>query len=225
MCGRFVITLPQDAMARLFGAAPDNDLPGAPDYNVCPTTRIAVVRQGPNGQRRLSALRWGFLPSWYDTPTDGPLLINARAETIADKPAFREAARSRRCLIPATGFYEWTRDADTRLPWFIQRRDGAPLALAGIWQSWTRGPDTLETCAIVTCAANETMSRLHHRMPVILDSDDWPLWLGEAGHGAARLMRPASEDMLEMWRVTPRVNSNRATGADLIDPIDGETGA
>jgi putative SOS response-associated peptidase YedK len=219
MCGRFVITLPNDAMAQLFGAAPDNDLPQHPDYNVCPTARIAVVRLGESGTRRLTAIRWGFLPSWYDSLTAGPLLINARAETIADKPAFREAARARRCLIPCAGFYEWTRDGDTRLPWFIRRRDGAPLVMAGIWQSWVRGAERIDSCAIVTCAANDSMARLHHRMPVILEPQDWPLWLGEAGHGAARLMRPAPQDCLEMWRVDPAVNFNRARGADLIAPI------
>jgi putative SOS response-associated peptidase YedK len=219
MCGRFVITLPNDAMAQLFGAAPDNDLPQPPDYNVCPTARIAAVRLGERGTRRLTAIRWGFLPSWYDSLTAGPLLINARAETIADKPAFREAARARRCLIPCAGFYEWTRDGDTRLPWFIRRRDGAPLVMAGIWQSWVRGAERIDSCAIVTCAANDSMARLHHRMPVILEPQDWPLWLGEAGHGAARLMRPAPQDCLEMWRVDPAVNFNRARGADLIAPI------
>lgn len=219
MCGRLIITQPNDAMARLFEAAPDNDLPEPPDYNVCPTARIAVVRANEGGTRRLSALRWGFLPAWYDSPTNGPLLINARAETVAHKPAFREAARARRCLIPTAGFYEWTRDGDTRLPWCIRRQDGAPLVMAGIWQSWARGAARFDTCTIVTCAANNTVARVHHRMPVILEAADWPLWLGEAGHGAACLMNPAPEDTLEMWRVGPRVNSNRASGPALRDAI------
>jgi putative SOS response-associated peptidase YedK len=214
------MTLPNDAMARLFGAAPDNDLPEGANYNVCPTTRVHVVRAGPTG-RRLSALRWGFLPSWYKSPTDGPLLINARAETLAEKPAFREAARSRRCLIPADGFYEWTRAGTARQPWYIRRRDGAALVMAGLWQGWARDGEVLETCAIVTCAANESIARLHHRMPVIVEPEDWPLWLGEAGHGAARLMRPASETVLEAWPVHPRVNANHASGPDLIEPWDG----
>lgn len=210
-------------MARLFGAASDNDLPEPPDFNVCPTSRIAVVRASEAGARRLSALRWGFVPKWYDTLTDGPLLINARAETIAEKPAFRDAARNRRCLIPTAGFYEWARDGDTRRPWFIQSRDSAPLVMAGIWQSWARGEEGIETCAIVTCAANDTMAKVHHRMPVILDPTDWPLWLGEAGHGAARLMQAAPESALEMWRVDRRINSSRSSGPDLIEPIDDAT--
>lgn len=220
MCGRFAITLPADAMARLFDAAPDNDLPVTPDYNVCPTRPIHAVRAGAGG-RRLSALRWGFVPHWYKTPNDGPLLINARGEGIADRPAFRAAVRERRCLIPTTGFYEWTKDAeDNRLPWYITRTDGGPLVMAGVWQDWA-GPDGihLSACAIVTTAANPAIAAIHHRMPVILEPNHWPMWLGEAGKGAARLMRAAPEDALTWHRVDRAVNSNRATGPALIAPL------
>ena len=221
MCGRFAVTLPTDAMAQLFDALPANDLPEVPDYNVCPTTRIATVR-AEEGQRRLAPMRWGFLPQWYKSPTDGPLLINARAETIADKPAFRAACRARRCLIPATGFYEWTKDGDgNRLPWYIRRADGDTLAFAGIWQDWARDGEALRTCAIVTTAANTKMQAIHHRMPVVLEPADWPLWLGEAGKGAAPLMQPADDAVLEFYRVDPTVNSNRASGPELIEPFDG----
>ena len=220
MCGRMAITLPHDAMAQLFGAVPDNDLPEVPNYNVCPTTQVATVHSDGD-TRRLRAMRWGFLPHWYKTPSDGPLLINARAETIAEKPAFKAAARERRCIVPASGFYEWTKDPDgNRLPWYITRADGAPMALAGIWQDWDRGEERLRTFAIVTTAANETMSRIHHRMPVILEPEDWALWLGEAGHGAARLMRAAPEDALRMHRVSRAVNSIRARGPELIEPVE-----
>lgn len=220
MCGRFAITLPGDAMARLFDAAPDNDLPATPDYNVCPTVPVFAVRSGGQG-RRLSALRWGFVPHWYKSPGDGPLLINARAETIAEKPAFRRAARERRCLIPATGFYEWTKDdAGNRLPWYIARADGRPVIFAGVWQDWVGADDArLTTCAIVTTGANDAMATIHHRMPVILDPVDWPLWLGEAGKGAARLMCAAPEEALVWHRVGAAVNANRATGPDLIVPL------
>ncbi|AKO97778.1 hypothetical protein MALG_02620 [Marinovum algicola DG 898] len=220
MCGRFAVTLPTDAMAQLFDALPANDLPEVPDYNVCPTTRIATVR-AEEGQRRLAPMRWGFLPQWYKSPTDGPLLINARAETIADKPAFRAACRARRCLIPATGFYEWTKDGDgNRLPWYIRRADCDTLAFAGIWQDWARDGEALRTCAIVTTAANTKMQAIHHRMPVVLEPADWPLWLGEAGKGAAPLMQPADDAVLEFYRVDPKVNSNRASGPELIEPFD-----
>lgn len=220
MCGRFAITLPNDAMAQLFAARPANDLPSMPNYNVCPTNKVHVVRSDASG-RKLDALRWGFLPHWYKSETAGPLLINARAETIAEKPAFRAACRERRCLIAATGFYEWTKDADgQRLPWYIHRRDGAAIAFAGVWQDW--GPDTARqgTCAIVTTGANQGLSKIHHRMPLILEPEDWPLWLGEAGKGAAKLMQPGAEDVLEFHRVGREVNSNRAAGPDLIEPFE-----
>lgn len=220
MCGRFAITLPADAMAQLFGAVPANDLPDVPNFNVCPTNDIhAITSDGDT--RRLVSLRWGFLPHWYKTPTDGPLLINARAESVAEKPAFRAAARERRCLIPASGFYEWTKDAGgDRLPWYITDAGEAPLAFAGIWQSWDKGETPMATCAIVTTEANTAMSAIHHRMPVLVPPGDWALWLGEAGHGAATLMHAPPEDALRFWRVDPRVNSNRASGPDLIEPIE-----
>ncbi|NVO28334.1 SOS response-associated peptidase [Donghicola sp. C2-DW-16] len=218
MCGRFAITLPVQAMAHMFEATAGNDLPEVPNFNVCPTNGVHTIVAGAG--RRLMAMRWGFIPSWYKSPSDGPLLINARAETIAEKPAFREACRQRRCIIPATGFYEWTKDAEgKRLPWYIRRRDEMPLAFAGIWQDWDNGETQARTCAIVTCGANTAMSAIHHRMPVILSPEDFGLWLGEQGHGAARLMRPAPEDALVWHRVDPKVNSNRAEGPELIEPI------
>jgi len=148
------------------------------------------------------------------------LIRRSRAESIAEKPAFRAAARERRCIIPATGFFEWTKDEDgNRLPWYIHPTGKGPLAFAGIWQDWTKGETPLATCAIVTCAANGTMASLHHRMPVILAPKDWALWLGEAGKGAAALMRAAPEDALAWHRVDRAVNSNRASGPDLIAPL------
>jgi putative SOS response-associated peptidase YedK len=218
MCGRFAITLPSDAMAQLFDAVPANSLPEVPNYNVCPTNDVHVVLS--SGGRRLQAMRWGFLPNWYKAPNDGPLLINARAETLAEKPAFKAACRERRCLIPVTGFYEWTKDdAGNRLPWYIHPAKDGPLVMAGIWQDWEREGQSFRTCAIVTCAANRAMSALHHRMPVCLDRADWGKWLGEEGHGAAALMVPAPDEALAFHRVDPKVNSNRACGPGLIEPI------
>lgn len=215
MCGRFTITHPNEALAALFGALPGNDLPPAPRHNICPTQPVAVVTSD-GGTRRLQAMRWGFIPSWYKTPTDGPLIINARSDTVADKPAFREAVRARRCIVPASGFYEWTAGPDkTRLPFYITRNDGAPMALAGLWQRW----GDLVTCAVVSTEAGPGMNGIHDREPVILDPADWPLWLGEAGHGAARLMRPTPPGVLRMHRVGVEVNSNRAAGAQLIAPL------
>ena len=219
MCGRFAITLPNDAMAPLFDAVPANNLPHVPDYNVCPTNTVHTVTSD-EGHRRLRPMRWGFLPHWYKTTTDGPLLINARAETIAEKPAFRAACRERRCLIPASGFYEWTKDdAGNRLPWFIHPADDDLIAFAGVWQDWEWGDQAFTTCAIVTTEANGPMSRIHNRMPVVLARGDWAKWLGENGKGAATLMIPAPDDALAFHRVHPRVNSNRASGPELIAPI------
>jgi putative SOS response-associated peptidase YedK len=195
MCGRYMITTPLQAVAGLFDARLEAAGPEGPRPNVSPTQSVPAVIAGAEG-RRLVPMRWGFLPHWYKSPADGPLLINARAETLAEKPAFRAAARERRCVIPADAFYEWQGEKGAKTPYTIRRRDGAMLAFAGLWQDWT-GPDgRLPTCAIVTCAANATLAPIHHRMPVVLAPGDVALWLGEAGHGAATLMRPAPEDTL-----------------------------
>jgi putative SOS response-associated peptidase YedK len=221
MCGRFTLTDPAEAIARLFDARPANDLPDAPRYNICPTQTVAAVLS-EGGARRLVPMRWGFLPSWYRSPSDGPLLINARSDTIAAKPAFREAARSRRCLIPASGFYEWSAGpSGERLPWYIRDAGGAPLGFAAIWQAWERDGARHVTCALVTTDAGPGMAAIHHREPVTVAPADWPLWLGEAGHGAAVLMRPAPEGRLVAHRVGAAVNSNRAEGAGLIAPLPG----
>jgi len=219
MCGRMTMTHPNDAMARLFDAAPSNDLPPVPRYNICPTQPVVVVTAGQGG-RRLRPMRWGFVPHWYKTPTDGPLLINARAETVAEKPAFRAAVRERRCLVPATGFYEWTKEGEgNRLPWYFVPKDRAPLAFAGIWQEWAGGDTPLTAVAIVTTGASDWMSETHHREPVRLAPEDWARWLGETGEKAAPLMRAAPEGYYDRWRVDARVNSNRAEGAGLIEPL------
>jgi putative SOS response-associated peptidase YedK len=215
------LTLPPTAMARLFGAAPSNTLPAGPNFNICPTDRIAVITGGIAQPRRMEAMRWGLIPAWYKTPNDGPLLINARAETVLEKPAFRSAVTGRRVLIIASGFYEWTKDAaGARDPWYITRCDGAPLALAGLWQHW-RDPasgEDIRSVAALTVAANTAMRKIHHRMPVIIEPHDRALWLGEQGKGAAPLMRAASNDVLHWHRTSRAVNSNRAVGPELIAP-------
>jgi putative SOS response-associated peptidase YedK len=220
MCGRFTLTHPNEAMAALFDALPSNDLPPIPRFNVCPTQTIPVVTS-EGGTRRLRPMRWGFLPLWYKTPTDGPLIINARSDTVATKPAFREAVRTRRCLIPVSGFYEWeTSPEGKKLPWYFTRADGDPMALAGLWQRWEQDGQAFDTCAIVSTDAGPGMAGLHHREAVVVERADWPLWLGEAGHGAAALMRASAPGLMAApWRVDPRVNSNRAEGPELIVPL------
>lgn len=221
MCGRMALTLPPEAMAHIFHAEPANALPEGPNYNICPTDQIAVITDGPMRARRMEAMRWGLIPQWYKQPNDGPLLINARAETVLEKPAFRSAVHARRVLIVASGFYEWTKDAQgARDPWYIKRSDTAPMALAAIWQNWTdpQSGEDIATVAALTVGANAAMAPIHHRMPVVVEPSDWALWLGEEGKGAAPLMRAAADDVLTVHRVGRAVNSNRAAGPVLIEP-------
>ena len=194
MCGRYMITSSVEAMARLFEAELDfgaNMIGDAARPNVSPTEAIPVV-VSDGGRRRIVAMRWGLVPPWYKAPNGGPLLINARSESVATKPAFAKAVRERRCLIPADGFYEWQGEKGAKTPFVIRRADGGPFAFAGLWESWRGQP----TAAIVTCEANATLAPIHERMPVVLAPADYALWLGEAGHGAARLMVPAPDEAL-----------------------------
>ncbi len=217
MCGRLTLTHPNEALAALFDAVVSNDLPDSPRYNICPTEAVPLVTSDA-GVRRLRPARWGLAPGWYKTVTDGPLIINARSDTVAEKPAFREAVRQRRCLVAASGFYEWSAGPDgSRLPWYITRADGAPMAMGGLWTAFGDGL----TCAVVTLNAGVNMAHIHDREPLILEPQDWPLWLGEAGHGAARLMKPTEPGALRAYRVDTAVNSNRARGAGLIEGIAG----
>jgi putative SOS response-associated peptidase YedK len=231
MCGRFTLTSPFEAAAALFDAAPDGaHRPSAgPRWNICPTQGVDAVIAGPGGARRLTTLRWGFIPRWYARPDGGPLLINARSETIAEKPAFRDACRARRCLIPATGFYEWQPPSLSggrgKVPHHIHPRDGGLFAFAGVWEAW-RAPDGTEivACAMVTAAAGPDMARLHHREPVRIDPADFALWLGEAGRGAATLMHAAPDGWFAAHPVSPRINGIRANDPLLAKewrPEDG----
>ena len=224
MCGRFALTLPLDAVAGWFDAAHVQVADPGARYNICPTTDIPVLASH-KGERHLVPMRWGFLPRWYKSATDGPLLINARSETIAEKPSFREAALKRRCLIPASGFYEWFREGKRKEPWWVHPADGDLMAFAGVWQVWN-GPDKQRavTCAIVTCAAGPGLSDVHHREPVMVRPDDFGLWLGENGKGAAALMQHAPDGALAKFRVSEAVNSNRASGPELLEPL-GEEGS
>ena len=223
MCGRYTVSAGHEALARAFLAEFADELKESwkPRYNITPGSGVvAILEDRDKGGRKADVLHWGLVPAWAKDVNIGYKLINARAETIAEKPAFRAAARERRCLIPASGFYEWTKDADgNRLPWYIHPTDGDLLAFAGVWQTWDKGEEPLTTCAIVTTGANETMSKIHHRMPVVLRAEDWPLWLGEAGKGAATLMTAAAEGALAFHRVDRAVNSNRASGPALIEAI------
>ena len=200
-----------------------------PRYNVAPGQDIAVVRTEAGGGRGLAMLRWGLIPSWAKDPTIAWKLINARSETAAEKPSFRAAFRHRRCLIPADGFYEWERRGKTRQPWLFGLRDGAPFAFAGLWERWTvpegaaltgslaeRGPgDTVETCTILTAAANETVAPVHGRMPVILPSQTWDPWL--AGEDVPLAPYPA--DAMTTHPVSTLVNRAANEDPRCVEPI------
>ena len=222
MCGRYASYLSPDAIRALFatlGPAPTI----APSWNVAPTDAAMVVRRHPETvERRLDLLRWGLVSSFHKGELKAAKrLINARSETAAASPLFRGALATRRCLVPADAFYEWKSIADDKQPYAIARLDGAPLAFAGVWESWQR-PDNqvLRTFAILTTNANGTMRQLHERMPVILEPKDWPAWLGEARCDLPALMRPAAGNVLRLWPVSRAVNSVRNNGAELLDQVE-----
>ncbi len=221
MCGRYAIFLPPEALRILFRTS--NPLPNtAPTWNMAPTQAAPVIRRNPEtGERHLDALRWGLIPFFTSDPKGGRKPINARAETVASSGVFRGALARRRCLVPADAFYEWRTMPDGKQPYAIARTDGAPLAFAGLWESW-RGPDqeVVRTFAIITTAANATMRELHHRMPVVLEAADWPAWLGEGQGDPTALLLPAGESVLHLWAVSRAVNSVRNNGAELLDRLD-----
>jgi putative SOS response-associated peptidase YedK len=219
MCGRYVITSPPAVIRALFGYPEQPNFP--PRYNVAPTQPVPIVRPG-EGKRHFALARWGFIPGWVKDPKGFSLLINARAESALDKPAFRNAMRRRRCLIPADGFYEWRETGDRKQAYFVRRKDGAPFAFAGLWETWT-GPngEELDTAAIITTLANRTLSFIHGRMPVILPPDAFDLWLDCAkvdAPTAAALLVPARDDLLEAYQVSPAVNRVANDSAALITP-------
>jgi putative SOS response-associated peptidase YedK len=222
MCARYVITSPPGAIRALFGYSELPNFP--PRYNVAPTQPIPIVRL-VDGKRQFALVRWGFIPAWVKDPKKFSLLVNARGESVLEKPAFRNAMRRRRCLIPADGFYDW-RDGVPRRPYFVRRKNSdQPMAFAGLWETWT-GPngEELDTAAIVTTRANNTLAAIHDRMPVIVPQEAFNLWLDCAGDdatAAAALIAPAPEALLECYEVSTAVNRAANDAAHLIDPVTG----
>ena len=206
-----------------------------PSYNVAPRATVYAVRDRAGGaggfadrRRYLSELRWGLIPSWAKDAKVGDRMINARAESLADKPAYERAFRRHRCLVPAEGFYEWQRRGSRKQPMFIHRRDGEPMAFAGLWAAWrddASDTDWLRSCAIVTTNANNTLAPLHDRMPVVLEERDWDGWLDpDTGDvdALARLLQPASDDLLVAYPVGTAVNSADNDGPELVERVELE---
>jgi putative SOS response-associated peptidase YedK len=215
MCGRFAFYSPSEATAALFGV--DGSLEVEPRYNIAPTQYVAAIRDGDQQQRELTMLRWGLIPSWAKDPAIGNRMINARAETVAEKPSFRSAFRHRRCVVLADGFYEWHKEGDIKIPHFISLASGEPFALAGLWENWKdrESGESLQTTTLLTIAANEFMQPLHHRMPVILRADTADDWLS----GKTDYLETAAErtPKLRAWPVSRQVNNARNQGEDLVD--------
>jgi putative SOS response-associated peptidase YedK len=227
MCGRYAITSAPEAMRALFGYREQPNFP--PRFNVAPTQPIPVVRLA-DGTRSFALLRWGLIPSWVKDPRTFSLLINARGESVLDKPAFRNAMKRRRCLIPADGFYEWKQDGGRKRPYFVRPRTAGPTAFAGLWESWM-GPngEEMETACIVTTAANRTLRAIHDRMPAVIAPEAFDLWLDAAkvdAETAAALLAPAPEAQLTAYEVSTAVNRTANDTAALIAPVaPGEAAA
>lgn len=196
----------------------------APSWNVAPTQDAMVVRRHPEtGDRHLNALKWGLLPNWTKDPAKAQRPINARAETVASSGLFRGAFKLRRYLVPADAFYEWRATETGKQPYAVARQNEAPLAFAGLWESfrWPESNDVTRSFTIVTTTPNAEMTALHNRMPVLVEESDWPLWLGEIEGDYAALMRPAPDGTLKVWPVSRAVNAPRNNGAELLQPVAG----
>ena len=224
MCGRYVAATPPDRLAELFGVTDVRAGDLGPRWNVAPTMDVYAVADGSDGERRLGAFRWGLVPWFADDPGGGAKMINARAETVAGKPAFRRALERRRCLLPADGFYEWLRNGKERLPQLFAAADGSVLAFAGLWEVWRPKDDPdaepLRTCTIITTRANATMRPIHDRMPVVLSQPAWDRWLDRSPARPADLtdlLVPPPDDLLVARPVSLRVNNVKNEGADLLN--------
>ena len=220
MCGRFAFYSPAEATAALFGATGGVDLKAR--YNIAPTQFIAGIREDEECGRALARFRWGLVPFWAKDPSIGNRMINARAETVAEKPSFRNAYRKRRCLILADGFYEWHTESGVKVPYYISLESGEPFAFAGLWEHWESKEtgEVLETATIVTTEANDYLSQLHHRMPVVLEPNTADRWMG--GDEALLDEFRAAGPSLRAWPVDRKVGNARNESDDLIEAV-GDT--
>ena len=216
MCGRFAFYSPSEATAALFGASSTTEVVAR--YNIAPTQFIAAVRNDEQDTAELAMLRWGLVPFWAKDPSIGNRMINARAETVAEKPSFRNAYKKRRCLILADGFYEWRKEGDGKTPYFISLADGSPFAFASLWEDWSskESDETLQTTAIITTAASDFMAQLHQRMPVVMQPEQAERWLG----GDMDLLSEVIDNSpsFQAWPVERTVNNARNEDPALIEP-------
>ena len=237
MCGRYVLHAPVDEIRNHFEAEarPGNvagEVVFGPDYNITPAQTVPVVARNGDGERAVVPMRWGLVPGWSKKGPSSRPLFNARSETVASKPSFRSAFRRRRALVPANGFYEWVRaeneDGDNeKLPYYIHDVERPLFAIAAIWDSWTPPDDEdarpLLSCSMLTMEADGAMAELHHRQPVRLPESQWEEWLRPRGNKEQVLEHFLPSDTLEFYRVDQAVNSGRASGAELMEPLEGET--
>ena len=214
MCGRFAFYSPAEATAALFGTS--GSLTVEPRYNIAPTQYIAAIRNDESDGRELAMLRWGLVPFWAKDPSIGNRMINARAETVAEKPAYRAAYRRRRCLVLADGFYEWHKEGAGKTPYYISAANDEPFVFAGLWENWQskQSDESIQSATLITTAANDFMSALHHRMPVVLEAETAARWL--AGDNDLIEFAASHGPKLKAWPVDRRVNNARNEGAELI---------
>ena len=220
MCGRFTFAISPELLAEIFGSSILED--HEPHYNIAPTQQVLVIRRNGDGNRG-SMMRWGLIPSWAKEPAIGNRMINARCETVHEKPAFRAAIRFRRCVIPANGFYEWREEGGKKHPLYISMKDGSIMGFAGIWDHWkTPDGETLESCSILTTNSNPLIQPIHDRMPVILHPEEYELWLDRDITNPEKLKplyQPYPADLLDMCRVSSLVNNPRNDSPACILPL------
>ncbi|MBW2520512.1 MAG: SOS response-associated peptidase [Deltaproteobacteria bacterium] len=221
MCGRFVLEISLEQLMKVYRLSSIPNL--SPRYNIAPRQHVAVVREQYGGDRELTLMQWGLVPSWSKDRTIGYKMINARSETAHEKPSFKQAFHARRCVIPASGFYEWEKSGGEKIPHYIHFRDGTVMSLAGLWEQWT-SPDgeTLPTCTILTTTANSLIKTLHDRMPVILHRDEIDCWLDRHSDDIKRLtslFHPYPPDQLEQYAVTRQVNNPINDFPGCVTPV------
>ncbi|NOT97662.1 MAG: SOS response-associated peptidase [Sideroxydans sp.] len=222
MCGRFALNENPLKIAEHFKLSGEVNL--SPSFNIAPSLKIATITDDAEGERHLTKMRWGLIPSWAKDASIGNKLSNARGETVAEKPSFRSAFKYRRCLIPASGFYEWKTDKSIKYPWYISLKSGDPMAFAGLFEAWQPAEgEAIHTCCIITTAANTLMESIHDRMPVILNPDQWDTWLSPKERQADKLtplIVPYASEPMQAWPVSRELNRvGLRNDAGLIEPI------